>query len=85
MPKRGILSENLPEMERYSCLSKRFRLEQLPHPLPLFDLSGQRWNYLVEVAHYTQVRELEDGGIWVFVDGDDGVGGLHSNFVLDFA
>src|SRR5687768_11416847 len=39
----------------------------------------------MEVAYNPQIGELEDGGVGVFVDGDDGVGGLHADLVLDFA
>src|SRR5262249_35967410 len=55
------------------------------HPFAPLYLLGERGDDLVKVAHDAQVREAEDGGVGVFVDGDDRAGGLHADLVLDFA
>src|SRR5215469_16017095 len=44
---------------------------------------GEFGDDLEEVAYDSVVGYLEDGGVFVFVDGDDGLGALHADEVLD--
>lgn len=49
------------------------------------DLPCQHWHDLEQVADYADVRDLEDLGLGVAVDGDDSLGCLHAGQVLDAA
>ena len=42
-------------------------------------------NNVKDVAHNTEIGDIEDGGIRVFVHSDDVLGGLHAGEVLDRA
>ena len=53
--------------------------------LALGDLLGGRRQHGVQVAHDTEVDELEDRRLLVLVDRDDGLRGLHAGPVLDRA
>src|SRR3954449_2157661 len=49
------------------------------------DRLGQLRQDLVEVADHAEVGELEDRRVRVLVDGEDVLGALHSDLVLDRA
>src|SRR5690606_5572836 len=51
--------------------------------LALGDLVGQLRGDLEQVTHDTEVGDLEDRGLGVLVDGDDGLRRLHAGAVLD--
>jgi hypothetical protein len=36
-----------------------------------------------DVGHYSIVGDFENGGVLVFVDGDDGAGAFHADHMLD--
>ena len=49
----------------------------------LLDLSGQSGNYLIEVAYYAVICDIEDVSVSILVDGNDAVGAAHACNVLD--
>ena len=51
----------------------------------LLDLSGQSGNYLIEVANYAVVCDIEDVSVSILVDGNDAVRAAHAGNVLDSA
>lgn len=42
-------------------------------------------NNVKDIAHNTEISDIEDGGIGVFIHSDDVLGGLHAGEVLDCA
>ena len=48
-----------------------------------FDLLDQFGNDLVQITDDAVGGNIEDGGVLVLVDGDDGLGVLHAGHVLD--
>src|SRR5512132_839313 len=55
----------------------------VPSALGGLDRLGGLGQHLEEVSHHTEVGELEDRGLPVLVDRDDGLRGLHAGTVLD--
>src|SRR5215210_7864834 len=47
------------------------------------DLVGDLGQDGVQVAHHSEVDQIEDRCLWVFVHGHDRLGGLHAGPVLD--
>ena len=52
---------------------------------PCSELAFQLRQYLEQIADQAVIRDLEDRGVLVLVDGDDGLGILHACKVLDRA
>jgi hypothetical protein len=64
------------------CGAKRFGVRR-SSGLAAADLVRELRSDDVQVAHYTEVGELEDRRLGVLVDGHDGLGGLHAGTMLD--
>lgn len=99
-PRKQTLPELPPEQcvrapRRQEARGRRLRREAGPDgwtetELPWLLLPGlkgtdQLGDNLEDVAHHTEVGDLEDRRVPVLVDGDDGLGGLHAGPVLDRA
>src|SRR3984885_9152698 len=49
------------------------------------DLFSERRDHVEEVAHNTIIGDLEDGGLYVFINRNNGACALHANDMLDGA
>src|SRR5699024_1276249 len=73
-----------PVEERGSRLVARASWPE-PSCLGLLDFLGGLRRDLEQVADDAEVRNLEDRGLLILVDGDDGLRRLHAGLVLDGA
>src|SRR3989339_608054 len=73
----------------YICIVKAERKFQVILMLALsadfLDFSDQQRDNLEDIAHYSISSHFEDRGVGIFVDGNNRIGTLHSNQMLDFA
>src|ERR1700733_2380088 len=49
------------------------------------DFFGERRDHVEEVAHNTIIGDLEDGGLYVFINRNNGARALHADDMLDGA
>ncbi len=70
------------------CVRTRFSRSADEGGLALFGLFegfGQGGHHFEDVGDDAVIGDFEDGGILIFVDGDDGAGPFHADDVLDGA
>src|SRR5258708_18174906 len=68
----GAILANCPNVDRYDLRGLGF-----------FELVGEGGDDFEDVGDDGVVGDFEDGGVFVFVDGDDGARSLHADNVLD--
>ena len=76
--KFALRSTGLPAVRRQDCLCYR-------DSFCFFEFFDQGGDDFEEVAYYAVIGNFEDGGILILVDGGDGAGAFHADYVLDGA